>query len=62
MKLRIQLVLVCIIILQTTLQAQNPIVPNRGVNDPHIHIYNNKAYLYATHDRSIESTGFAMDD
>ena len=62
MKLRTQFVLACIIILQTALQAQNPIIPNRGVNDPHIHIYNNKAYLYATHDRSIESTGFAMDD
>lgn len=62
MKLRIQLVFICIIISLPALQSQNPIVPNRGVNDPHIHIYNNKAYLYATHDRSIENTGFAMDD
>lgn len=44
------------------LQAQNPIIPNKGVNDPHIRIYEGKAYLYATHDRSIESDKFAMDD
>lgn len=44
------------------LYAQNPIVPNKGVNDPHIRIYEGKAYLYATHDRSIESNRFAMDD
>ncbi len=43
-------------------QAQNPIVPMQGVNDPHIHIFEGKAYLYATHDRSKESKSFAMDD
>lgn len=42
--------------------AQNPIIPNKGANDPHIHIFNNKAYLYASHDKSIESKAFTMDD
>jgi len=42
--------------------GQNPIIPNRGVNDPHIHIFEDRAYLFATHDRSIESKRFAMDD
>ncbi len=30
--------------------ADNPLVPNVGMADPHIHIYNNKAYMYATRD------------
>lgn len=42
--------------------VKNPIVPDRGVNDPHIHIFNDTAYLYATHDRSMENKAFAMDD
>ena len=28
----------------------NPIIPHKGVCDPHIHIFNDKAYMYATHD------------
>jgi len=43
-------------------QANNPIIPNRGVNDPHIHIFEGKAYLYATHDRSADNDYFAMDE
>jgi len=34
----------------------------RGVNDPHIHIFNNRAYLYASHDDSIDNTKFVMKD
>lgn len=40
----------------------NPIIPGIGVCDPHIRIYNDRAYLYATHDKSPESKGFVMDD
>jgi len=36
--------------------AQNPLVPNVGMADPHIHIFNNKAYLYATKDKDSLST------
>lgn len=42
--------------------AGNPVIPNKGVNDPHIHIFEGRAYLYATHDRSMENTRFAMDE
>lgn len=38
------------------------IIPNQGVCDPHIRIYNGKVYMYTTHDRSPENTGFYMDD
>lgn len=43
-------------------QAANPIIPNRGVTDPHIHIFNGRAYLFASHDRSAASKKFVMDD
>lgn len=59
---KIALGVVTLLISCQTLFAKNPIIPDKGVNDPHIRIYEGKAYLYATHDRSIESTGFAMDD
>ncbi|AUS06276.1 family 43 glycosylhydrolase [Pseudotamlana carrageenivorans] len=44
------------------LQAQNPIVPNKGLNDPHIHIFNDTAYVYASHDKSIDNKDFVMED
>lgn len=40
----------------------NPILHGRGVCDPHVRIFNDKAYLYATHDQSPDSTGFVMGD
>lgn len=42
--------------------CQNPIIPDRGVNDPHIRIIDDKAYLSATHDKSIENDRFIMED
>jgi hypothetical protein len=33
--------------------SQNPIVPNKGLNDPHIHVFKDTAYVYASHDKSI---------
>ena len=38
------------------------IIPKQGVCDPHIHIFNGKAYLFSTHDRGPGSPGFRMDD
>ena len=46
----------------TYLNAQNPIVPNVGLNDPHIHIFNDTAYVYASHDKSINNDKFIMED
>lgn len=42
--------------------AQNPIVPNQGLNDPHIHIFNDTAYVYASHDKSPDNKKFTMED
>ncbi|GGZ87897.1 family 43 glycosylhydrolase [Algibacter mikhailovii] len=44
------------------ISAQNPIVPNVGLNDPHIHIFNDTAYVYASHDKSIKNDKFIMED
>lgn len=39
----------------------NPIIREKGVCDPHIHIFGGKAYLYATHDNfRPENNGFQM--
>jgi arabinoxylan arabinofuranohydrolase len=42
--------------------AKNPVVPDVGLNDPHVHIFDNKAYIYATHDKSIKNERFIMED
>ena len=34
----------------------------QGVNDPHIHVFNGRAYLYASHDHSEDNTEFVMKD
>ena len=43
-------------------QAANPIVPKRGLNDPHIHIFGDRAYVFASHDRSPTNKAFVMDN
>lgn len=60
-------VTVCALMLMVLMQpyglfAQNPIVANKGLNDPHIHIFNDTAYLYASHDKSKDNTRFVMED
>lgn len=40
----------------------NPILPGRGVCDPHIRIFNDTAYLYATHDRCADASTYEMED
>ncbi|NLF32313.1 MAG: family 43 glycosylhydrolase [Planctomycetes bacterium] len=40
----------------------NPLLPGRGVTDPHVRIFGDRAYMYATHDRSPDNDRFIMDD
>eukprot|EP00039_Didymoeca_costata_P020773 m.342381 g.342381 ORF g.342381 m.342381 type:complete len:467 (+) comp21319_c0_seq1:31-1431(+) len=42
--------------------AGNPLVPNVGMADPHAHVFNDRVYIYATHDFSNNNTGFRMLD
>jgi arabinoxylan arabinofuranohydrolase len=42
--------------------CQNPILPaSEGITDPHIRIYDDKAYMTACHDRSIDNEWFNID-
>lgn len=41
---------------------KNPVIPGRGVCDPHMHIFNDRVYLYATHDYSRDNKGYCMKD
>jgi hypothetical protein len=38
------------------------IIPNQGVCDPHVHIYNGKAYMFTSHDREPGMPIYHMDD
>lgn len=51
-----------LMVVSINLSAQNPIVPNQGLNDPHIHIFNDTAYVYASHDKSADNKKFTMED
>ena len=57
-----QWILILPILVGFSLFAQNPIVPNKGLNDPHIHIFNDTAYVYASHDKSADNKKFIMED
>lgn len=41
---------------------KNPIISKRGVCDPHIHIFNDRAYLYASHDSPDGNHDYDMFD
>ncbi len=42
--------------------AQNPIVVNEGMSDPHARVFNNKIYLYTGHDDSPTDPLWVMKD
>lgn len=44
------------------MKKNNPIIPGMGICDPHIHIFNHTAYLYASHDNSAENDTWLMND
>lgn len=44
------------------LYSNNPIIPGLGVCDPHIRIFNGKAYLFATHDEKPGNSSYTMND
>lgn len=46
----------------TIVKAQNPIVKDFGMADPHVYIFNDKAYLFTTRDEDPEANHFIMPD
>lgn len=43
-------------------RADNRIIPSQGVCDPRIHIFNDKAYLFSTHDDAPHHPDYTMYD
>jgi len=43
-------------------EVNNPIIQGLGVCDPHIHIFDDKAYLFASHDRAPGAKFYGMYD
>nr|WP_319509484.1 family 43 glycosylhydrolase [uncultured Draconibacterium sp.] len=56
------IILFIFLVLQGIGFASNPIIPNKGANDPHIRIIDGKAYLSASHDKAKGNQGFTMED
>ena len=48
--------------MKTVRARKNPVIPGLGVCDPHVHIFQDKAYLYASHDQSPANLDYAMVD
>src|SRR5690242_9318257 len=48
--------------MEKIISKKNPIIPGKGVCDPHIHVFNDRAYLYATHDYSPANDNYIMKD
>lgn len=47
---------------KTVTCRKNPIIPLRGVCDPHMHVFNDRVWLYASHDAIAGSDHFCMHD
>ena len=49
--------------IKTTVSSlKNPVIPLRGVCDPHMHVFNGRVWLYATHDAMPGSNYFVTKD
>jgi len=59
---KLGILFIAVISYQSVGFPKNPIIPNKGANDPHIRIIDGKAYLSASHDKSIDSKKFVMED
>ena len=42
--------------------GNNPIIENMGVCDPHVHVFNGRAYMYTTHDDGPGHDNYTMYD
>lgn len=44
------------------MKKNNPLIPGKGVCDPHLHVFGDRVYFYASHDRSVDNPSWFMDD
>ena len=43
-------------------RGNNPVIQNRGICDPHLHVFDGKMYMYCSHDVDRCQTNYAMTD
>ena len=55
------ILLLCIISFQTSF-AQNPIIGNMGISDPHIRVFNDTIFLFSGHDSNQNDRTWIMKD
>ncbi len=48
--------------MQSVKCSKNPIIAGLGICDPHLHLFENKVYLYTSHDKNVNQSTFAMND
>lgn len=46
----------------TVKAKKNPIIPNQGICDPHVRIYNDELFLFAGHDESVFQDDYSIID
>ena len=42
--------------------GNNPVIQNMGICDPHLHVFQNRVYMYCSHDVDRKQTGYHMTD
>ena len=48
---------------QRTVKAtKNPVIPGRGICDPHLRVIGNRMALFCSHDKAKDSGGYCMED
>lgn len=47
---------------RTVKAIKNPVIPNRGVCDPHLRVIGNRMALFCSHDKAKDSGGYCMED
>ena len=53
---------VCVAFLALRAAADNPPIPNQGVCDGHVHLFNDEAYLFTSHDFDPRAKGWELHD
>ena len=51
-----------LLVMGGNVMAANPIIPSQGVCDPHVRIFNNKAYVFSSHDFGKNERIYKMVD
>jgi len=57
---RVLVVLLSLVSLQFIISAQNPVIKDIGMSDPHVRIFNDTLYLFTGHDSSPHDKTWLM--